>query len=240
MIAFVAAVAWGLSHLFSGRAMFLQVGAMIGTIMAWNVYFVIMPSQRKLVEAKERNVAPDPVYGLRGKQRSVHNNYFTLPVLFAMLAVHFPFTYGHADGWLVLVLLMLVGASDPRLLQQPPRLGRTLWWIPVGAAVALAGIAIWLRPALTPATGTTVTIARICPSSSSGAVLPFAASAGDAVHLRADGHRVRHAAGAGGAPAQIKALAVDSTTMPLGNVTHMTAAERRLLGAVDRGGREDG
>ena len=74
--------------------MYLQVGAMIGTIMAWNVYFVIIPAQRKLVEAKERNVAPDPVYGLQGKQRSVHNNYFTLPVLFIMISNHYPVTFG--------------------------------------------------------------------------------------------------------------------------------------------------
>ena len=94
MIAFFAAVAWGLSHVFSGRAMYLQIGAMIGTIMAWNVYFVIMPAQRKLVEAKERDVAPDPVYGLHGKQRSVHNNYFTLPVLFIMISNHYPMTFG--------------------------------------------------------------------------------------------------------------------------------------------------
>lgn len=95
MIVFLALVAWGLSHVLSGRATYLQVGAMMGTIMAWNVFFVIMPSQRKLVEAKEKGVAPDPVYGLRGKQRSVHNNYFTLPVLFIMISNHYPMTFGH-------------------------------------------------------------------------------------------------------------------------------------------------
>ena len=101
MTVFLAATAWGLSHVFSGRAMYLQVGAMMGTIMAWNVFFVIMPSQRKLVEAKEKGVEPDPVYGQRGKQRSVHNNYFTLPVLFTMLAGHFAFVFGADEAWLV-------------------------------------------------------------------------------------------------------------------------------------------
>ena len=87
--------------LFSGRAVYIQVGAMLGTIMAANVLLVIIPSQRKLVEAKERGVAPDPVYGRRGKQRSVHNNYFTLPVLFIMISNHYPMTYRPAltAGW---------------------------------------------------------------------------------------------------------------------------------------------
>ena len=80
VIAFCAVVAFALAHVFSGRALFLQVGAMLGTLMSANVRFVIIPSQRKLVEAKAQGIAPDPVYGLRGKQRSVHNNYFTLPV----------------------------------------------------------------------------------------------------------------------------------------------------------------
>ena len=100
MVVFLAFAAWGVSHLFSGRAMFLQIGAMMGTIMAWNVFFVIMPSQRKLVAAKERNEVPDPIYGRRGKQRSVHNNYFTLPGLFTMTSNPYPQKFGprHARG----------------------------------------------------------------------------------------------------------------------------------------------
>ena len=82
--------------------MYMQIGAMLGTIMAANVAIVIIPSQRKLVEAKERGIAPDPVYGLRGKQRSVHNNYFTLPVLFIMISNHYPIAYGRPRAWLVL------------------------------------------------------------------------------------------------------------------------------------------
>ena len=86
--------------MFGGRALYIQIGAMLGTIMAANVLIVIIPAQRKLVEAKEQGVAPDPVYGQRGKQRSVHNNYFTLPVLFIMISNHYPMTYGHSTrGW---------------------------------------------------------------------------------------------------------------------------------------------
>ena len=95
---------------------------MIGTMMVGNVFFVIIPAHWKLVRAKEAGREPDPKWNARGKQRSVHNNYLTLPVVFAMLSNHFPFTYGHAHAWLVLVALMAIGALDAALLQPaPPR-----------------------------------------------------------------------------------------------------------------------
>ena len=146
MIAFVALVAWGLSHVFAGRAMYIQVGAMIGTIMAGNVFFVIIPSQRKLVEAKERDVAPDPVYGLRGKQRSVHNNYFTLPVLFIMISNHYPMTCGHPHAWLVLVAILLLAAFVRHFFNLRHK-GRTVWAIPATAALATLALAIAIAPA---------------------------------------------------------------------------------------------
>ena len=113
-------VAWGLSHVFSGRAMYLQIGAMLGTLMAANVLFVIIPAQRKLVEAKEQGGAPDPVHGLRGKQRSVHNNYFTLPVLLTMISNHYPMTFGHPHAWIVLVVPAAARRVRAPLLQPAP------------------------------------------------------------------------------------------------------------------------
>ena len=107
---FVCLSAWGSWELFAPRAAYLQVGAMIGTMMVGNVFFVIIPNHWKLVRAKEAGRDPDPRWNRDGKTRSVHNNYLTLPVLFAMLSNHFPFTYGHRNGWLVLVALMAVGA----------------------------------------------------------------------------------------------------------------------------------
>ena len=83
---------------------------MIGTIMAANVLFVIIPGQRELVRAKHEGREPDPAYGLKGKQRSVHNNYLTLPVVFTMISNHFPITYGHSYSWLILVALLVIGA----------------------------------------------------------------------------------------------------------------------------------
>src|SRR5207244_3490398 len=162
VLGLVVAAAYGASLLFSARAAYLQVGAMLGTIMAANVFFVIIPAHWELVRAKEAGRDPDPAANRRGKQRSVHNNYLTLPVLFSMLAGHFPFTYGHAHSWLILVLLMVIGAWI-RLYFNKRHAGETLWWIPLTAALGIAGIAICLRPAAAPAGGAAVTFAEVRP-----------------------------------------------------------------------------
>ena len=97
--------AYAAGQLFAARASFLQVGAMLGTIMAANVFFVIIPAHRELVRAKQEGREPDPAPGLRAKQRSVHNNYLTLPVVFTMLAGHFPLAFGQERAWLVLLAI---------------------------------------------------------------------------------------------------------------------------------------
>jgi uncharacterized membrane protein len=102
--------AWGVCHLFSGRGAFMVFGAALGTIMVANVLFVIIPGQRELVRAKREGREPDPAPGLRGKQRSVHNTYFTLPVLFVMISNHYAMTYGARYNWLVLVAMSFAGA----------------------------------------------------------------------------------------------------------------------------------
>jgi uncharacterized membrane protein len=103
--------AFALCHLFSGRGAYILFGAMIGTIMVANVFFVIIPGQREMVKAKAEGRALDPVYGIRGKQRSVHNTYFTLPVLFVMISNHYALTYGAQWNWLVLIAMAFAGAS---------------------------------------------------------------------------------------------------------------------------------
>src|SRR5258708_28378262 len=115
----IVVTAFGVSHLLSPRAAYIQVGAMIGTWMVANVRFIIIPGQEELVAAKLAGREPDALPGLRGKQRSIHNNYLTLPVLFAMSSNHFPVTYGHADGWLILVILMGLGARLRHLSTLP-------------------------------------------------------------------------------------------------------------------------
>ena len=112
----VALSAWGSAELFAPRAAWLQVGAMIGTVMAANVFVVIIPAHWELIRAKEAGREPDPEPGIQAKQRSVHNNYLTLPVVLTMLAGHFPFAYGADNAWLVLVALSTGAAvvSSPR------------------------------------------------------------------------------------------------------------------------------
>ena len=101
---------WLSCHLFAGRAAFLLVGAMVATTMSGNVFFWIIPGQRKVVAAIKAGLPVDPVHGQRGKQRSVHNTFFTLPVLFTMMSNHYGFTYGAKYNWLVLVAIMVAGA----------------------------------------------------------------------------------------------------------------------------------
>ena len=102
--------AWGVCHLFGGRGAFMVFGAALGTIMVANVLFIIIPGQRELVRAKKEGRDPDPAPGLRGKQRSVHNTYFTLPVLFVMISNHYAMTYGARYNWLVLIAMSFAGA----------------------------------------------------------------------------------------------------------------------------------
>jgi uncharacterized membrane protein len=106
----LAAQAWGLCHLFSGRGAYMVFGAALGSIMVANVLFVIIPGQRELVIAKKEGREPDSAPGLRGKQRSVHNTYFTLPVLFVMISNHYAMTYGARHNWLVLIAMCFAGA----------------------------------------------------------------------------------------------------------------------------------
>lgn len=103
-------LAWGLCHLFSGRAAFILFGATLGTIMVANVFFVIIPGQERMVAAAGRGGAPDPADGQRAKLRSVHNTYFTLPVLFVMTSNHYAMTYSHEYNWAILIAISLAGA----------------------------------------------------------------------------------------------------------------------------------
>ncbi|MCC6193186.1 MAG: urate hydroxylase PuuD [Burkholderiales bacterium] len=229
MVAFLAATGWALAQVFSGRAMYLQIGAMIGTIMAWNVYFVIMPSQRKLVEAKRNGVAPDSVYGLRGKQRSVHNNYFTLPVLFIMISNHYPFTFGHEHAWLVLLAIGLL-AAYVRHFFNLRHTGRTVWAIPVSAAIGALVLAVAIAPAK-PKAGT-YTFADVQEIVAQRCAACHAAKPTQAGFNEAPkGVLLETAAQIVASAAQINEQSVLTKAMPLGNLTHMTDAERATLGA---------
>ena len=146
MLVFVSIAAWGLCQIFSGRGAFLHYGAMLGTIMVANVFFVIMPGQRDLVAAKKDGRAPDPMHGIRAKQRSLHNTFFTLPVLFVMISNHYAMTWGHEYNWLILIALSVAGALIRVYFVQRHKGTQTL--IPlVIAALIIMGTAAAIVPA---------------------------------------------------------------------------------------------
>jgi uncharacterized membrane protein len=227
----IAITAFGVSHLLSPRAAYLQVGAMIGTWMAANVLLVIIPGQRELVRAKQEGREPEAIYGIRGKQRSVHNNYLTLPVLFAMLSNHFPFTYGHPQGWLILLALMGLGAWTRHFFNLRNQ-GRVVWAIPVSAAVGVVVLAALIYPRGAAPTGSGVTFAqaqavirqRCVPCHSATPTEPGFTAAPNGVMFDTPDQIV-------GRSQQIYEQAVVTRNMPFGNLTNITDDERNLLGA---------
>ena len=147
----LSGAAWGMCHLFSGRGAFIQFGAMLGTIMVANVYFVIIPGQRGMVRAMQEGREPDAQLGLRGKQRSTHNTYFTLPVLFTMISNHYAMTFGARYNWLVLIAISAAGALIRVYFVSrhgTHERGERASLLPAALAVLLlAGVAFALAPA---------------------------------------------------------------------------------------------
>lgn len=232
---FVLTVAWGLDQLLAGRAMFLHIGAMLGTTMAANVFFWIIPGQRQMVAAMQRGEAPDPVHGLRGKQRSVHNNYLTLPVLFAMISNHYAFTYHAPHAWLVLGGILLAAVLIRHFFNLRHK-GQLAWRYPLAGGALLLAVLWWIAPA--------------SPQTSANATEPVAVQAPTLAQVQAV-LQARCAACHSATPtlmpsapagllldndAAIRAAApriyqqvVQLKAMPLGNVTHITDAERALI-----------
>lgn len=136
---------WSLGEVFSGRGMFMQVGAMLGTIMAANVFFIIIPSQKQLVAAKLAGAEPDAALGLKAKRRSLHNNYLTLPVVFVMISPHYAMTYGHEYNWLILFVIFLVGGVVRHYFNLRNS-GRHVVALPVAALVIIAIVAAVVAP----------------------------------------------------------------------------------------------
>jgi len=150
LVAGIALTAWGTSELYTARAAWLQTGAMIGTIMAGSVFFNIIPAHWELIRAKEAGREPDPAPGIEAKRRSVHNNYFTLPVLVTMLAGHFTFLVAHEHGWVLMLCVMALGAWI-RHFYNLRHGGDTRWWMWGVAAAAVATIFVVLYPDDEPA-----------------------------------------------------------------------------------------
>ncbi|MBC7781622.1 MAG: urate hydroxylase PuuD [Proteobacteria bacterium] len=143
--ALIALAAWGCAQLFGGRGAYLQVGVMVGTIMVANVAMVIIPGQRRMVEAMRAGRTPDPKYGRWGKQRSIHNNYVTLPVVFIMLCGHYPMTYGHPHAWAVLVAVFAIGGVVRHYFNRR-NAGHTIRWLPAAAVAMVLALAVLVMP----------------------------------------------------------------------------------------------
>jgi uncharacterized membrane protein len=239
VLAVLAAVlAWSLCHWFSGRGAFMLFGVALGTIMVANVLFVIIPGQRDMVRAKRENRAPDPQGGLRGKQRSVHNTYFTLPVLFVMLSNHYAMTYGARYNWLVLIAMSFAGACIRAWFvarHKPRERGRFAAALPaVLGVLALAVVVVTLAPlpiagakaqlAAVPVAAAgvqTIVTQRCAPCHAMRPSQPGFNAAPNGLVLETLQQVENHGA----------EVAVQLTThaMPLGNLTGMTEEERAQL-----------
>jgi len=232
VLVFVSIVfaAWLSCQLFAGRAAFLLVGAMIATTMSGNVAMVIIPGQRKVVAALRAGEPVDPVHGQRGKQRSVHNTYFTLPVLFAMLSNHYGFLYQGRWNWLVLVGLMLAGVLIRQsfvLRHKALATREPVPWRYAGAGVLLLAIVIGANvpspqpaAAVAPPTATFAEVQAIVAQRC--AMCHNAQLANKGVALHTSEGLMANARSAYQQAAVLK-------TMPIGNATQMTDAERALL-----------
>ena len=236
MIVVVAFAAWLSCQLFAGRAAFLLVGAMIATAMSANVFFWIIPGQRKVVAAMTSGVAMDPkelaTHGKRGKQRSVHNTYFTLPVIFAMLSNHYSFLYTYENNWVILVMMMLAGALIRQFFVQRHgyHLGRAKNPLPfaIAGVVLLLSVIVWMRPAPSASAPVAVNTAPVTYAEVSQVFAQRCYMChGEQVQMKnvrfdtADGVK-QHALG-------IYQQAVVTKQMPMNNATGITEAERATI-----------
>lgn len=144
-LALLGGVAFGLVQVFTPRAAYLHVGALIGTCMAANVFFVIIPGQRAMVDAMTAGLEPDESKGAAGALRSLHNNYLTLPVLFIMISTHYPSTYGHPYNWQILAAIMVIGALVRHWFNLRGKGTLNRWILPV-ATLAFVGVAVVAKP----------------------------------------------------------------------------------------------
>ena len=231
LLLLTAVLAWSLSELYSGRGAYIHFGAVLGTIMVANVFFVIIPGQKQMIAAVERGETPDPEPGLRGKQRSVHNTYFTLPVLFVMTSNHYAMMYGHEYNWLILVGISLAGALI-RVYFVARHKGKASPLPVVLAAVLLAGIAWAVAPGPVAddkaeasfAQVRSVIHARCTSCHSSDPLHPAFAVAPLGVMFDTDEQII---AGAD----RIHQQTVATRVMPIGNLTAMTEEERQIIDA---------
>ncbi len=239
----VVLASYAACHLFAGRAAFLLVGAMLATAMSANVLFWIIPGQRAMVASIQAGEPVGPIRGIRGKQRSAHHTYFTLPVVFAMLSNHYSFLTSHAYNWMILVAMMLAGAAIRQffVLRHGYKLGRNRhpWPYAAVGGLVLLGLILALRPA---------SHGSVSSSSATGNGAAVVAASLESVELAAvQSIMTERCISCHGAQMQMKNVRLDSPellnqhaqtiyqqvvvsrAMPMNNATGMTEAERLLI-----------
>jgi uncharacterized membrane protein len=233
----LALLTYGLCHVLSGRAAYIHIGAMLGTLMTANVWLRILPAQDALIAETKAGEKQDPALGYRAKQRSIHNNYMTYPVIFIMISNHFPGTYSNPLAWLILVYLMLAGAGVRHFLNI--RFTFKGWLAPIFAIIAALAVLLFFffsrqaAPSTAPMAG-----AATVPFSEAHTIITqrclscHSQTPTDSTFTQApQGIRFDTPEEIQAQAAAIKTMAVDSHTMPLGNKTNMTDSERAVLGA---------
>ena len=239
----VCLASWAACHWFAGQAAFLLVGAMMATSMSANVFFWISPGQRTVVADLKAGKPVDPIYGKRGKQRSVHNTYFTLPVLFAMLSNHYSFTYHHPQNWLVLILMMFAGAAIRQffVLRHGFKLGRNghPWLYAMVGVAAILAVLVWLRPVTVKAAVAINSVAVGADSTGISDAIGYKTLQavleqrcymchGPLVQMK--NVRLDSPEGVQLNARNLYQQAVVTKVMPMNNATHITEAERALIG----------
>jgi uncharacterized membrane protein len=229
---FLVGLTYAFTHVFSGRGAFTQIGALIGTIMVANVFVIIIPNQKKTVAALLKGEAPDPALGAEGKQRSVHNNYLTLPVVFLMIANHYPLMFATRFNWLIVAIVLAIGPVIRHFFNSRHEGKGSPWWTWGVAAAGMIAVA-WLSGAgpggLGPradkvdaqaAENTVLVRCSMCHRSEP--VWPGVSTPPQGILLDTPESIRRHAR-------LIEINAVRSRAMPPGNITEMTPQERAIL-----------
>lgn len=240
VFALICFAAWGFSQIYSGRGALIHVGAFVGTIMAANVFGVIIPNQKLIVAALLADKAPDAKLGVIGKQRSLHNNYLTLPVLLMMVSNHYPLLYSHPQTWIVVAMIIVVGACIRHMINRHEagdEFRQFAWALPSAAVALLVALVLTTPRALLPTSSAAAELPPVTNTAaftivkthcaSCHAPLPgleefFAAPQG--VRLASIDDMIRNRRG-------IYAQSVISQAMPMGNASGMTPDERTALGA---------
>jgi uncharacterized membrane protein len=232
---FLVALTYGFTHVFSGRGAFVQIGALIGTIMVANVFVIIIPYQKKTVAALLQGKDPDPRWGQWGKQRSVHNNYLTLPVVFLMISTHYPLLFATRFNWLIVAIVLAIGPVIRHFYNSRHEGKGNPWWTWGVAAAGIAAI-VWLSAAGPRETVSSlakpvrfadvenVVLSRCSMCHAPEPVWAGIATAPKGIMLDTKERIAEHAK-------LIEINAVRSSSMPPGNITEMTAVERGTLAA---------